>query len=246
MILFSRRTLAILAISTVACGGSKTLTSTDTPTGTDVPKRCRQYASAATSESASGTSFGTFTSNQSETCTFDSGARALRCTGSITGGGCTNISKTTTYASVADFIEEAEVVGRERYLTAEITQSGDCTGSTARHVYTFDEQKRPLSHQTDNAGSVSSTTYTAWDSLGRPTQQSGTIGGNCGTLTTTTTYDDAGRSVSSESLSNCGGKSHLTLTYDASGNVVYLLWTSGTSSSFSTVTTVTATAEVCL
>jgi hypothetical protein len=67
----------------------------------------------------------------------------------------------TTYPSVADFVEEAAALGRQRALTIDTI----CGASESMEILTYDAQKRLIRRQP-----TPEMTITAWDALGRPTQ----------------------------------------------------------------------------
>jgi hypothetical protein len=162
----------------------------------------------------------------------------------------------TTYATVADFVKEAEAIGRVRSDTWESETSGDCTFSTAKEVNTYDDQRRPIHRHYETTGVDPAhsfgpfqieTTFTAWEALGRPTQETAThtgAGAGCGTSNATLTYDDVARTVVWRG-DDCGSQVNQTDTYDADGNLVKWIWTSETASD-SSVTTINATAMICL
>src|SRR5207247_1833070 len=87
------------------------------------------------------------------------------------------------------------------------SNSGGCGISTATTTYTYDSQRRLT--QTTNVGGT--TTWTAWDSAGRPTT------GNSPGATYGIVYDDTAR-TSTTSSATSSGTSVGILTYDANGN----------------------------
>jgi len=226
----------------LACGGSHN----NPPLQPDpVKTHCRTYAATLTTTATTAAGNSKFVSTESDSCQFERATRVLRCIATVTGGGCTSIMRSATYATVADFVEEAEAVGRERWDTLEIVQSGGCSESTARYVYTYDAQKRPVQQQLNNAGFQIDTTFTAWDAQGRPTQDTWTSTSGCGSGTETRSYDDAARKVMETSKGCSATQGDQTLTYDANGNLVSQLWTGG-DSSYSRESTITGSASVCL
>jgi hypothetical protein len=222
-------TAAIILTFTAACGREKTPIAGPDPLPT-TPPVCRNYATAmnvtASTQSATTTS--------SVSCTFDRAALTLIC-GAVT----------RTYASLTDFVEEAQVMGRVRFQR----QQGDAgRGTHSTFTYSYDAQKRPtgLEFQLIQPASdpiLSTTTYTAWDALGRPVALSGsdrscTLG--------TITYDDAARTSTYASDPSCRRVVTGRQTYDAAGNLVGELNLINGQLSSSTTTVVTATAAVCL
>jgi hypothetical protein len=248
------RMVPVLALVT-ACGGSTPpIGSNAPPTGSNTPAACRTYAAAFTTTATTSEPAGTYVSTEAYSCLFDREALVLRCTGIVSGGLCTTSTDSWTYTTLEDFVEEAQAVGRERWDTLESVGSGNCAGSTARQVHTYDAAMRPvrLHYETSGADPARGfgpfqidTTFTAWDTLGRPTQDTWTDSEGCSAGTETRTYDDLVRTVV-ENGSDCSATPSVqTLTYDADGSLVNLLWTKG-SSSYSRVSTISATATVCL
>src|ERR1051326_7109224 len=111
----SRLLLSISILAPLmACGGSPVA---PTIPVSNVPTQCRTYATARTATiTVSGSGFSPVTMTESESCQFDRAARVLRCHATVSAG-CTTRTESTTYASVADFVEEAQAVGRERFQT---------------------------------------------------------------------------------------------------------------------------------
>lgn len=240
-----RRPLTILALVPVlGCGGSGNDSPTG-PTSSTPPARCRTYATAFTSIVTLVSDSFSSTSTESESCQFDTATRILRCTVALSGGGCSTSIRSQTYATVADFVEEAEAVGRTRYSTWENISSGNCTASTSSRSFTYGPDKRPVRSVTENAGFRIDTTFTAWDALGRPTEASSISTGtsNC-SRTESITYDDTARTETGR-LNGCGSSSVGVAAYDAAGNPVNYVFTGG-STTFSRTSIVTATAAVCL
>jgi hypothetical protein len=236
-----RRAVSVLAfLPFVGCGGG------DSPTGPKVtgpstPQKCRRYATGLAVTTTSN-SPGASPAEMSQSCTFDTAARALRCT--TTGSPfCATSSEVTTYPSIADFIEEAEAVGRRRSSTIDRT----CDVSTYTDTHTYDAQKR-LVRLLRSTGSFDMT-FTAWDALGRPTQSSTVVGACLGTATLE--YDDTARTLTWRFVptgSDCDGSWNTwteIVGYDGIGSFVNYVYTS---SGFSTVESriVGATAEVCI
>jgi hypothetical protein len=114
------------------------------------------------------------------------------------------------YQSVADFVDEVRVVPPVFLLTSTTTTtSGSCGGTSVTQTYTYDAQRR----LTQQSASTGTTTYSAWDSAGRPTT------GRSGTSTFTIVYDDAARTQTS-TTSGSNGTSTGILTFDANGNQI--------------------------
>jgi hypothetical protein len=233
---FAKGTLAATLIFTVACGGKSSVTGPDL-----VPKAvpvCRNYA----------TVFDTTIFTQSiadstarTTCAFDRTALRLTCSETTTGPLAGTTMRISSYASLADFVEEAAAVGRARVQRIEIT-SGN---SSATDIYSYDAQKRPTRLEIQmNGGPFVTTIYTDWDGQGRPVAYNGSSA-SCASSSGAMSYDDAARTVTSTG-SGCAGSSILTTTYDSNGNLLQLAFSSRGTTTYSTTSTVTATAAVCL
>ncbi len=98
------------------------------------------------------------------------------------GPACTTVN---TYRSTADFVDEVRVIpGVFLLLTAATTNTAACGGGgTFTATFVYDAQRRLT--QTTSIGGT--TTWTAWDSSGRPTN------GSSPGFTYVNVYDDAGR-----------------------------------------------------
>jgi hypothetical protein len=103
--------------------------------------------------------------------------------------------------------------------------------------YAYDSQRRLTSFTTSTLGISNTTTYTAWDSSGRPT-----VGSFPGT-TIQNVYDDNARTMTQTQLTG-GSMSTTTTTFDANGNQVSVVVRSGPVTTTTTFTN-TATAQVC-
>jgi hypothetical protein len=221
-------TAVIILTFTAACGREKTQIAGPDPLPT-TPPVCRNYATAMNVTGSTPSA----TTTSSVSCSFDRAALTLTCG-----------PQTQTYASVADFVEEAQAVGRVRVLRDEA--SSDRNSRTL--TYSYDAQKRltGVEFQFIQPASdpiLSTTTYTAWDALGRPVASSGsdrscTLG--------TITYDDAARTATYASDPSCRRVVISHVTYDAAGNRVGDVNLINGEVSSSTMTIVTATAAVCL
>jgi hypothetical protein len=194
---------------------------------------CRTYPTAATvTTTAPGltinsTLTGNFnTSNNTSTIT----------TVSANGAPCT--SSVNTYRSKDDFVDEVRVTPGVLMQTATTTtNSGGCGSGTSAVSYNYDGQRRLTSFTTTTLGVSGTTTYTAWDGSGRPTQ--GIFPG--GTLQNV--YDDAARTMTQTQTS--GGAVSTTLTtVDANGNQVSVVARSGPVTTTTTFAN-TGTAQVC-
>lgn len=196
---------------------------------------CRTYPTAATVTT-------TLPSGASQTASltgaFDSSVnRATVTTLGPTGAVCT--TSVSTYRSTADFVDEVRVIPGVSLQTMTVTTNGPaCGGVTSTVNYNYDASGRLTSFVTMALGVSSTTAYTAWDSAGRPT--AGSFPGT----TIANSYDDATRTWIQRQTPASGGASTTTMTFDANGNQVSVVNTSGNFTSTTTFNT-TATNRVC-
>jgi YD repeat-containing protein len=115
------------------------------------------------------------------------------------------------------------------------TNSGACGAGTASNTNTHDAQRR-LTQVTNSAGGV--TTYTAWDSSGRPTT------GSTNGISIANVYDDAARTITQTQVPPAGTRSVSTQTFDADGAQVRVVVVEGNVTTTTTFAN-TATAKVC-
>jgi hypothetical protein len=231
-----------------SCGGSAEKGSPAGPSGTGGPSGsssssgsgtaaaiCRTYPTSATVVT---TLQNGATQNGSLSGAFDSSAnRATVTTLGPNGGVCT--TSVSTYRSTGDFVDEVKVIPGMSQQTSTMTTNGPaCGGVTSTVNYTYDGSGRLTSTTSTALGVSSSTTYTAWDSSGRPT--AGSFPGT----TIANSYNDATRTWVQTLTPTRGGSSTTTMTYDADGNQVTVLNVSGNSRTTTTFNN-TATARVC-
>ena len=166
---------------------------------------------------------------------FDRSARkATVQTNFASGAPCsTNV---VSYNSVADFVDEVRVIPPISLATTAVnTNSGACGAGTATTTYVYDSQRRVT--QLTN-GTSATTTYTAWDSSGRPT--AGTSGG----ATLSLVYDDGARTYTTTQSPPGGTQSVSTLSFDANGAQTKIVLVQGGVTTTTTFTNL-ATATVC-
>lgn len=144
-------------------------TTAPTPTATS---SCRTYASAFTMTQAGGPIIGgdgnRFWTPKlvTQSCRFDTTTNELTCTLRDDSPSPTII--VTSYRSRADFIGETRVIPPVAKWTRSVSTS---TGSTVTYTADFDSQGRVTRLDLLVAGGTSgATSYTAWDSSGRPTR----------------------------------------------------------------------------
>ena len=161
-----------------------------------------------------------FWSDVTSTCKFDKAASKSTCTSEYVDsvGTKTTTVSVTTFASVADVIDEIKVIPPLRLSTkVENKTSGQRGPSTTIVEDSYDEQRRLIKESvTAASGSSYSTTYTSWDKSGRPLAGS-TVYAKAPTTAMEMVYDDATRTVTT---TNGTGAIKITcgLTYDANGN----------------------------
>jgi hypothetical protein len=217
---------------TLACSGDSS--SNGNPAGPGSGSGiCRTYATAAdVTTTALGQTFNARltaafnTSNNTSTIT----------TMSATGAPCT--TSVSSYRSKDDFVDEVRVIpGVLMQTSTTTTNSGGCGSATSTVNYSYDSQRRLTSFTTSVFGVSNTTTYTAWDSSGRPT--AGSFPGT----TIQNVYDDAARTLT-QTQTTGGSSSRTVTTVDANGNQLSVVATSGSVTSTTTFTN-TATAQVC-
>jgi hypothetical protein len=157
------------------------------------------------------------------------------------------VTSTTTgtadYASVADIVDEVQVVPPlTRALVITSNQVGPNGSTTLTITNSYDGQRRLVqSTAAIPAGSVT-TMYTAWDPAGRPT--TGTIESPAPIpLSVSIAYDDVAR-TSTMTSGVFGIQTTSVTTYDADGNLVSSVVTGPGQSSTTTVTNV-STGTIC-
>jgi YD repeat-containing protein len=196
---------------------------------------CRTYAASYRIETTSDPP--TFTSTIVGTCETDPAARKTTCINRYTDsmGGSNTSTSVTSYLTVGDIVAEVGVVPPMRRSVGTATSVTGGTGTTL--VNSYDSQNR-LAGETAAGSTV---TYTAWDRSGRPTAATQTAGGT--TVTLTYAYDNAARTLVTESRS-VAGASTCTSVFDAEGNNTSNVCTTpgGTTTA---KTTISATKKVC-
>jgi YD repeat-containing protein len=140
------------------------------------------------------------------------------------------------YDSVADFVDEVRVVPGVTLTTSNTnTNSGACGPFSTTVTYAYDGQRR-LKTMASIGGT---TTYTAWDSSGRPTAGTTSTG-----ITITNVYDNAARTLTQTQVASNGGQSVNVQTFDANGIQLKVVNTDSSGTSTTTYTN-TSTAQVC-
>ena len=231
------RASSVLAAVTLltGCGGSDT---SSTPVSPDGPGVCRNYASSVTRTSTT-TLTGPFTGTNSSAATqnilasYDTATNQLSETGTVTSnnGMCQgNVSWSTNYGSVADFVDEVSVIPPKTRWASQsgmATYSGPspCSNLTSAATTTnsYDSQGRlatSVSTGGISARSLVATSlgnpnlYTAWDVFGRQTAYA--HAGTAGALNYIS-YNDSARTRSTRYYT---APTTTVDTFDSNGNFV--------------------------
>jgi hypothetical protein len=124
----------------------------------------------------------------------------------------------TTFASVADAIDEVKVIPPLRLSTTiETKASGPRLESTTVVANSYDEERRLVKEDvTVTTARPYSTTYRSWDKYGRPTAGT-TVFATTPPTALEMVYDDATRTVTTTSETGVY-RLVCALTYDANGN----------------------------
>ena len=219
------------AAAAIACGGSSSSSPT-TPTpggGTGAGGTCRTYPTAAnvTTAGTGGSVSAMFTAS------FNSSTNQATITSLLPSGGvCT--TTVNSYRSTADFVDEVRVIPPVTLVAGtSTTGSGLCGSGTSNVTYSYDSQRR----LTQFTGPGGPTTYTAWDSSGRPT--AGAYSGS----SLSYAYNDAARTLTLTTIS--GSMTSVdTITFDANGTNIMEVVKTGSNTS-TTTHTITSTDRVC-
>jgi hypothetical protein len=238
--------VVLLCLATVTCGGSSPTAPSASTGGASSTSGTTTGATGGTQATACRTGPGTYrivttgggvTSTINGTCTYDNNAVAGTCTNlysDTTGQAFTSVS-TTRHPTRGDVVDEVSVIPPlQRALGTTTTLTGSALNSTGTSTLTYDAQKRLISAvaTTISAGQsvTSTTTYTAWDSAGRPTVASSSGSG------TTYTYDNATRTQ----LTTTAGVS-CSQVFDTNGNPTVGICSNGATSTL----TMLSTLQVC-
>lgn len=204
-------------------------------------QECRVAATAATTRTK-GTGF---TADTTTTCQHDRATSTSTCTNtySDSGGTSTSTVSVTTFASLADVIDEVKVIPPRRRSLRTDTTATEARGSfTSSVVNTYDQQNRLVQEVGESPGGPFTTTYTGWDEAGRPTAGTTVTRGNINALTLA--YDDAQRTVTT-TVDTGLQRLVCVLTFDANGNPAATSCRAPGGITNGSTTTTTATAKIC-
>lgn len=204
-------------------------------------RRCRTIASAISTRSV-----GPGLSSEVRTkCSFDRTAHKATCTNQYVDAervSTTSVS-VTTFASLDDMLDEVRVVPPvRRSLRTETTVKDRQGTATTTLVNTYDRQNRLVKEVgASSRGTKYTTTYTNWDSAGRPT--AGATVHPTGRNTLALSYRDAPPTLTT---ATSGLGLHLTCSqiFDKNGNPVSSSC-GGNSANSRTTMAITATETVC-
>jgi len=222
-----------------SCGGSPTsptaggsTTTIPTPPGANAPQ-CRTLYTGWTIASSPINP----TPSANATASFNTITNEL--TVNILDASTTCTTNVYRYQSRADFIDEVSVIPPLNLLTSQTTTTvsacGGLPGSVLEVRYTYDVPQRRLT-QVFFVQTGGSTTYTAWDSFGRPTTGTFSNGGSV-----TFVYDNAARTATQTQVFP-GSTTVSTGFYDANGGLMRTVVNPGAQT---TTYTPTATTTVC-
>src|SRR5476649_676891 len=205
-----RRSTLLAVLALAGCGGSSTSS-----------QNCRTFATAYNDSSGGQTRCSTTGGSAG-------GALTLSCTTSYS---FETLTTTTQYASVADFVAEAQLgVQRFNQQTATtaiqsvaVANATGESGVTNSIAVTFSGDKPAQSLQTRvtqlTGGGTSTSTFTTtwanWDGDNRPTR--GTITGD-GAGDLLISYDDVGRVITQVQTTSAGQVTVVITSFDTSGN----------------------------
>lgn len=231
-----RLAVVVFSVAAAGCGGSPSQP-TESSGGANSggsSAMCRTYAAASTVT----TIVNGLSSTSPATCSWDGNLHQLTCTVSVSGGGRVCATAVSAYNSTADFIDEERVIPPAFLRTSDVQTSDgspSCgTASLQTTSYVYDAQRR----LTEIVRGPSTTSYTAWDSAGRPTQGTLPIG-----TPVTIAYDSTAR-TRTETTGVGAATNVVTTTFDANGIPTKVVTV--TAGVTTTVTTqVSSTARVC-
>ena len=184
-----------------------------------IPPPCRDIAVEFTAVNKAPN----LTAESTSTCIFDRNALTFTCTTQhkdSLGTKTTSIS-VTSYESIADIVDEiAAIPPLLRSIRVDSTTEGNRGTTKTSVVHSYDPQHRLTKEVATTEGSkaVATTTYTSWDTQGRPTAGKITVSGSRGS-TLSLSYDDATRvqTITSDAM---GQRVTCEMGFDANGNSI--------------------------
>lgn len=228
---------ALVCAGAIACkGGGGSPNSPSSPGSSGAS--CRTFAT--TQRSVQTFVNGTVVTTDT-TCALNAAGTEATCNSSYVDsiGGPGTATQTSRFASRSDIVDEA-ATNPPRSLSLGTTtvtvQQGVSFTITATNAY--DAQRRLVSITITNPPPLgqTTTTFSAWDSSGRPTNGTQTSFG--ASFSVSITYDNANRSVTRNS-----GPNICTVTHDQNANIIRETCTGTTPST--TIVTVQGTQQVC-
>jgi hypothetical protein len=203
---------------------------------------CRTTATEATTKhSGRG-----FTAAATTSCQYDKTTNKSTCTTTYEDslGTKTTTTSVSTFATLDDAIDETTVIPpRRRSIRTDTTGKGSRPVNATSLVNTYDQQNR-LVKENGSAGNAATytTTYTAWDEKGRPTEGKSVSGASTNTLDLS--YDDAKRTLII-TTDTAGQRMVCTQAFDVNGNPVSSTCRGTAGSMNNSTTTTTATEKIC-
>ena len=226
----------VLCVAMAACGGgpSQPTQSSGGANNGGSGVTCRNYAATSTVT----VQLNGLSSSSPATCSWDTNLHQLTCRVSVSSGGPVCATTVSTYNSTADFIDEIRVVPPALLRTSDVqTADGSpaCGAGNFQNIsYVYDSQRR----LTQVVNGPSTTTYSAWDPSGRPTQGSLPAG------TPVTIAYDAGARTQTQTSGSGAGAVVATTTFDADGTPIKVV-TVNAGITTTVTTQVTSTGHIC-
>jgi hypothetical protein len=188
----------------------------------------------------------------STTCSYDRKTNKATCTSkSRDSRGESTTVAVTSFRSLDDAIAETEVIPPLRRSLRTETTSRDRIGSRASSLVNSYDAKGRLIREVGTADPTLkapasttkyTTTYTSWDSKGRPTAATTAHPG--GQTTTAIAYNDGARMQTTTSVT-LGQRTVCQMTFDADGNAIATSCDVGRNAQTRSRTTITKTETIC-
>ena len=212
------------------------------------PKHCRTLATALTIRSTGpGVSLEIAT-----TCTYDNATSKATCTSKSRDrrGDSTTVA-VISFESIDHAIAETQVIPPLRRSLRTDTTTRDRTGSRATSLVNSYDARGRLIREVGSADPIRTqpvsttkytTTYSSWDSKGRPAAATTVHPG--GRTATTIAYNDAARTQTTTSLTG-GQRTVCQMTFDQDGNAIATSCNAGGISQTQSKTTINKTERIC-